>query len=247
MTPPTLERQRDLRNDDLVRATPETRELIVGLSGGRRAAAGLHVEVEVEHLRPQDFAVITRPNWLPEGHADRDEHLHHLAKVADAERALSELEGELQALRKTRMRAEIDGAKPPPAVDEDKLRAQRQESVVASRARLVRFADTTLGKIREQSSEVLAELEASVRERQARIDELGREMAALESAQDADDSARRWLRGQVYVVREDAHVVDPGISPFPPFRPGQGPSEVDQAVAQKLKAISGRAPAPVGI
>ena len=40
MSPPTLERQRDLRDDDLVRATPEKRELIVGLSpaGARRPA-----------------------------------------------------------------------------------------------------------------------------------------------------------------------------------------------------------------
>ena len=247
MTPPTLERQRDLRDDDLVRATPEKREMIVGLSGGRRAAAGLHVTIEVEHIRAQDLGTVTRESWLPEGHESRPEHLHHLGKLADAERALGELESELTALRRQRIEARSNGEKPTQPVDEAKLRRDREDNIVSARVALIKFSDATLGAIREQSSEVLAELEATVRERQARIDELQAATARLEHEQRDDDLRRRWLRSQCLVVREDAHVVDPGISPFPPFRPGQGPSEVDQAVAQKLKTISGRAPAPVGI
>ena len=244
MSPATLTRHHDLSGDDLVRAVPQPHRLIVGLSPGRAATRGLHVEVECQHVRPQDLATITRDAWLPPGHADRDEHLHHLAKVADAERSLGELEGELMRLRRQRLASEINDQKPAPAPDGDKLRASREEAVVATRAKLVRFADDVLGRIRAGSSEALAELEQTVHDRETKIEELRREMAALESQQEADDSARRWLRGQVYIVKESARVVDPGVTVWPPHRPGRGPSEVDVAVAARLKGIAGHAPAP---
>ena len=244
---PTLERHHDLPADALVRATPEPHRLIVGLSPGRAATRGLHVEVECEHVRPVDLSTIARDAWLPPGHADRDEHLHHLAKISAAERALSELEGELQRLRRERVTSEIDGQKAAPMPDGDKLRAGREEALVTARAKLVRFADDVLGRIRAGSGEALAELEQTVHDRATKIEELRREMAALEAAQDADDSARRWLRSQCYIVRQGARVTDPGVGSWPPHLPGKGPSEVDLAVAARLKSIAGHAPSPAGI
>ena len=244
MSPATLERHHDVRDDDLVKARPEPRRLIVGLSPGRAATRGLHVEVEALHIRPVDLSTIVRDSWLPPGHEDRPEHQHLLTRIADCERSLGELESEFQRLRRARMTSEIDGEKPAPMPDEAKLRATREEAVVVSRVALVKFADATLGKIRAQSSETLAELEQTVHERETKIEELRREMAALEREQAADDSARRWLRSQVYVVRADARVTDPGVGSWPPHLPGKGPSEVDVAVAARLKGIAGHAPAP---
>lgn len=88
------------------------------------------------------------------------------------------------------------------------------------------------------------ELERTVHDRETKIEELRREKAALESEQESDDSARRWLRGQVFVVREDARVHDPGVTAWPPNHPGRGPSEVDQAVTERLRHIAGHAPGP---
>ena len=232
---PTLQRHYDVPDDDLVPATAAPRTLIVGLNA-KRPAAGLSLPVEVEHLRPPALAAIAHDSWLPPDHPERAEHEHHLARVADAARALSELEGELQRVRRARMTATLDGAKRPP-VDEDKIRRDREEAVVVARATLVRWADGVLGAIRAQAPERLAALAADVSERAERIAELRAELAALDAVQHEADSERRWLRAQTHVVRPGAGP-DPGLGTWPPYVPPP-PDPTREAVAARLRKITG--------
>ena len=153
---PTLARHFDLKDDDLVPARAHPHEVLAGLGQGRSVARGLHLTVTAEHVRPVDLSTIARPEWLPPGHAERAEHEHRLAKIADAERALSELEGELLRVRRARMTAQLDGAKPEPEPDERKLRHQREDAVVVARAALIKFADGVLGKIRVEAGDRLS-------------------------------------------------------------------------------------------
>ena len=240
---PTLQRHYDLPDDELVPATAAPRTLIVGLSA-KRPAAGLSLPVEVEHLRAPDLATIARPGWLAPDHHALAEHERHLATIADAERALSELEAELQRVRRARMTAQLDGAKRPP-VDEAKIRREREEAVVVARAALVKWADATLGEIRTQAPERLAALQADVSARAERIAELRAELAALDAVQHEADSECRWLRSQTHVVRLGGRP-DPGLGGWPPYVP-LPPDPTREAVAERLRTIAGRPSEPVAL
>ena len=59
------------------------------------------------------------------------------------------LESELMALSRQRIEARGNGAKPPGPVDEDRLKRDREDNIVAARVGLIKFCDATLGAIRE--------------------------------------------------------------------------------------------------
>jgi hypothetical protein len=162
-----------------------------------RAVPGLVVDVECWHLVGGDFAVVSNSGWLPDElwlAEHRQGHEDLVAAVRRAEAKLKQVREESVDERRRRVDAIVSGeSRPRP--NEDAEIAKAEDEVLAAQVRLVRYADQTLGFIREHHAEWTAALKERDRKAEAEVAAARAALAAALDAADATFAIGQWLAG----------------------------------------------------